>query len=50
LLGREVLSKDVTVEGGNFSLPIAEERLKTGVYTLVGLTDNNRFIKRVVVK
>lgn len=50
LLGRELLSKEVNVEGGNFSLTFDEEHLKTGVYMVVGITDSNRFTKRVVVK
>ena len=50
MLGRELLSKEVAVEGGNFSLSFADESIKTGVYMVVGLTDTNRFTKRVVVK
>ena len=50
LLGRELLSNEVTVEEGNFSLSFDNERLKTGVYTVVGLIGTNRFTKRVVVK
>ncbi|MBC7536340.1 MAG: N-acetylmuramoyl-L-alanine amidase [Ferruginibacter sp.] len=50
LLGRELLSKKVNVEEGNFSLSFDEERLKTGVYIVVGLTDTGRFTKKVLVK
>ncbi|MES2287104.1 MAG: N-acetylmuramoyl-L-alanine amidase [Bacteroidota bacterium] len=50
LLGRELLSKTVNVEEGNFSLSFDEERLKTGVYMVVGLTDTGRFTKKVLVK
>lgn len=50
LLGRELLSKQVTVEEGNFSLTFDNEHLKTGVYMVVGLTDTGRFTKKVLVK
>lgn len=50
LLGRELLSKQVTVEEGNFSLSFDNEHLKTGVYMVVGLTDTSRFTKKVLVK
>ncbi|MCE9538226.1 MAG: N-acetylmuramoyl-L-alanine amidase, partial [Bacteroidetes bacterium] len=50
LLGREMLSKVVNVEEGNFSLSFDEERLKIGVYMVVGLTDTGRFTKKVLVK
>lgn len=50
MLGREVISREVISEGGNFSVSLAGENLKTGVYTLVGVTDTNRFVKRVVTK
>lgn len=50
LLGRELLSKQVTVEEGDFSLTFDNEHLKTGVYMVVGLTDTGRFTKKVLVK
>lgn len=50
LLGRELLSKQVNVEEGNFSLSFDNEQLKTGVYMVVGLTDTGRFTKKVLVK
>jgi len=50
LLGRELLSKQVNVEEGGFSLSFDNEQLKTGVYMVVGLTDTGRFTKKVLVK
>lgn len=50
MLGKEVFSKEVAVEEGNFSLSFDDRNLKTGVYMVVGHTDTGRFTKKLIVK
>ncbi len=50
MLGRAVFSKEIVVEGGEFSLSFADENLKSGIYLFVGISDSKRFTKRIVVK
>ena len=50
MVGREVISKEVTFDDGSFSLPLDVGHLKTGVYIVVGLNETGRFTKKVIVK
>ncbi len=50
MVGREVFSKEIMVEGGNFSIPFDDGTIKTGIYMVVGQTDTNRFTKKLIVK
>ncbi|MES2287103.1 MAG: fibronectin type III domain-containing protein [Bacteroidota bacterium] len=50
MLGREVFAKEIPVEEGLFSLSFNDNTLQAGMFVFVGLTDNNRFTKTIVVK
>lgn len=50
LIGREIFTKEVFVEAGNFLLSFENENLKTGVYLVVGQTETKRFTKKVIVQ
>lgn len=50
MLGREVFAKEIAVEEGLFSLPFTDNALQSGMYVFVGLANNNRFTKTIVVK
>ncbi len=50
MLGREVFLREIAVEGGSFSLTFGEEHLKAGMYSVVGVSNENRFTKRMIVK
>ncbi|MBI4929822.1 MAG: N-acetylmuramoyl-L-alanine amidase [Bacteroidetes bacterium] len=49
MTGREIFSKEVSVENGEFSLSF-DEKLKTGMYLLVGTTNDKQYTKRIVVQ
>ncbi len=50
LLGRELVSKEVNIEDGNFSMSFDYENFKAGTYMVVVLTDTVRLTKRVIIK
>lgn len=50
VLGRELLSKEVTLEEGAFAIPLDAGQLKTGTYMIVGIAGTERFIKKLMVK
>lgn len=49
IMGREVVSQSVIVSEGQFNITF-ENRLQPGVYVLMGLLNENRFSKTLVVK
>jgi hypothetical protein len=50
MMGREVFTKQINVEAGNFSLSFPNGQLKTGIYLFAGTTKNGRVTKTIVVK
>ena len=50
MVGRELISKELSVADGIFSMSFDDEHLKTGVYMVVGLTETSRFTKKLIVK
>lgn len=50
VVGREIFSKQISVENGEFSLSFSGSNLKSGMYMLVGTMNDKQYTKRVVVK
>lgn len=50
LLGREMFSEQVSIAGGGFSVTLERERFKTGVYTVIGISETEQFAKKLVIK
>jgi len=51
IVGREILTREIIAQDGVFSISFDETALKSGVYLMVGTSnDGSRFTKRVVVK
>lgn len=50
LLGRELISENVTLEEGSFSILLDAAKLNTGAYMVVGIAGTERFTKRLVVR
>jgi hypothetical protein len=50
MMGRERFSKEIMVDGGNFSLSLVNAQLKPGSYMFVGILNNSRYMKTVLVR
>jgi len=50
MMGREIFSKEIMVDGGNFSLSLVNAQLKPGSYMFVGILNNSRYMKTVLVR
>lgn len=50
MLGREVVVKEVFAEAGNFSLSLSNYDLKPGMYVFMGVTNDNRYTKTLIVR
>ncbi len=50
MLGKEIFSKEIFVEAGNFSFSLASNSLQPGIYFLMGVADGKRYTKMLVVK
>ena len=49
MVGREVLTKQVSMDGDNFTLNFDENKLPTGVYLFVATAGTKQFRKKIVV-
>jgi hypothetical protein len=49
LTGREILSRKIEIENGEFSVSF-DEKLKNGMYLLVGIADGKKYTQRIVVQ
>jgi GH25 family lysozyme M1 (1,4-beta-N-acetylmuramidase) len=50
MMGRDVLTQQVEIERGRFSMALANAHLTPGTYMFVGLSGNERYMKTIVVK
>ena len=50
MFGREIISEEIFIQQGEFSLSLAGRHLKSGMYMLVGVINGKQYAKRVVVK
>ena len=49
MVGREVFSKQIIIQGGEFSL-LFDEHLKMGMYMLVGIANDKQYVQRILVR
>jgi len=49
ILGKELFSRKITIEGGEFSLSFDDGNLKPGIYIFYGITDDSRYYKQNIV-
>lgn len=50
MLGRQIFAKEVFAEAGVFSLSLSDNNLQPGMYLFMGVSDDKRYTKTLIVK